>query len=141
MKNLLFIPLLLVSYLVLTSSSCKHDDKDLTPGNPTTGTPGSGWRVSLYSEPGENKTSDYNGYTFDFTATGAMTAAGNGQNVSGTWRQFKNDGVTKFEIDLSTSDDDLKDLNHAWVLVGRSDVLISLADDNALSNEVLQFSK
>jgi hypothetical protein len=139
MKKLLFIAAMLMSYTVLTSSSCNHNDNNPTPANTTT--PGPGWRVSAFTEPGEDKTGDYTGYVFDFASGGALTAVRNGQTTSGTWEQSSSNGVPGFEISLSTSDNKLSKLNHRWVLVNKTDVLIDLRDDNVSSYEMLKFSK
>lgn len=142
MKKLLFLATFAAGWMTITAASCKHDDNNNNPsGGGNTTTPGSGWRVSLFNERTENKTNDYSGYSFDFAANGSMTAVRNSQNTTGTWRQFQDDGVTKFEIQLSTTDHDLQELNDDWVLVSKTDNLISLQDDNSSSNEQLQFSK
>lgn len=127
----------------LTAASCKHDDNSNNPsaGGSNTSTPGGGWRLSRFSERNEDKTGHYSGYSFEFSANGSLTATRNSLNTSGTWRQFQDDGLTKFEIQLSTTDHDLQELNDDWVLVSKTDGLISLQDDNSSSNEQLQFSK
>ena len=139
MKKLFYLPALMAAYMILTAGSCKRDDDSTNPSNPSV--PGSGWRISLYMEPGENKTQDYNGYVFGFSSDGSMTAVRNSQTTTGTWQQFQNDGLNRFRIMLNTSDNKLSDLNHSWVLVSKNDALISLRDDNTSSNEQLQFSK
>jgi len=141
MKKMLQKSILLLC-LSLSTVSCEHDKNSVQPaGSPSTNIPGSGWKISLYTEPGENKTSDYTGYIFEFGANGAMTAVHDGQSTTGTWRQYQDDGVTKFEIALNTADKDLEDLNDDWVIVTKSDSVISLKDDNDSKNEELQFSK
>lgn len=140
---------MLMSYVILSSSSCQHDDNNnVTPsgtttstGNNTTTAPAGGWRLSLFSETGENKTSHFNGYTFDFAAGGTMTAKNGSQTVSGTWKQYQDNSITKFAISLNTTDKDMSELNDDWALVSRNDNFISLKDDNSSKNEVLQFSK
>jgi len=135
---------LIVCMLVLTSASCKHDDNSSVTPSTTSGisttTPGTGWKLTLLSENSDNKTSHFNGCIFDFAASGTMTVAGN-LSATGTWRQYQDDGVTKFEINLSTTDKDMAELNDDWVLVSKSETFISLKDDNSSKNEVLQFSK
>jgi len=140
MKNLI----ILISCFALTFTSCTKDDKTtVTPTGSTisAATPGTGWSVTLFTEPGENKTSNYTGYTFDFAADGTMTAVKGGVTVTGTWRQYPDDGKTKFAITLSTTDIRLMELNDAWELVSKSASFISLKDDNSTSNEQLQFTK
>ncbi|MCD6012789.1 MAG: hypothetical protein K0Q79_2651 [Flavipsychrobacter sp.] len=140
MKNLI----ILLSCFVLAFSSCTHDDsKTVTPisSSSSAATPGSGWSLTLLSERSDNKTSHYSGYTFEFAADGTMSAVRSGTTVTGTWRQYQDDGITKFAISLITTDSRLLELNDDWALVSKSDNLISLKDDNSTSNEQLQFSK
>jgi hypothetical protein len=150
MKKLSHILYVVISCIVLTSTSCTHDTNlNAAPANTTgssgTGsnaqTPGSGWRVTLFSETSENKTSHFSGYQFDFAANGTISATGNGQTVTGAWSQYQDDGVTKLAISLNTTDKDLSELNDDWVLISKSDTFISLKDDNSAKNEQLQFSK
>ncbi len=139
MKNLI----ILISCFALIFSSCTKEDKTtVTPGSTiSTATPGTGWSLTLFTEPGENKTSHFAGYTFDFAADGTMTAVKGGMTVTGTWKQYPDDGKTKFAITLSTTDVRLMELNDAWELVSKSASFISLKDDNSVSNEQLQFSQ
>ncbi len=144
MKKILSFLGLIACFFVLTSESCKHDDNsNITPSTSSsisTTTPGAGWKLTLLSEGSDNKTSHFSGYTFDFAANGTMTASGS-QSATGTWRQYQDDGVTKFEITLVTTDKNMAELNDDWVLVSKSETFISLKDDNAAKNELLQFSK
>jgi hypothetical protein len=140
MKKLAYILCMMFTYFTLTSSSCNNDDNNnVAPINTTT--PGSGWKVTLFSEPGENKTSHFSGYSFEFATNGSVSAVKNGLTINGTWLQYQNNGVTKFTISLNTTDKDLSELNDDWVLVSKSDTFISLKDDNSAKNEQLQFSK
>lgn len=145
MKSVLYSIALCISCLCLTFSSCKKtDDNSVNPNNNSgisSNTPGANWKVSLFTEPDENKTHNYSGYTFDFNSDGGVSANRNGQTTPGTWRQYSDDGVTKFQITLNTTDRDLTELNDDWVVVSKSNTFISLKDDNAASNEQLQFSK
>jgi hypothetical protein len=150
MKKISYFICLTISFFILKSSSCSHDSTDVNPSNststqtpstPSNTIPGAGWHVSLFSEISENKTSHFTGYTFDFATSGTVTATKGSQSVSGTWKQYQNDGITKFAIILNTTDKDLSDLNDDWALVSKSDNLISLKNDNSSKNEQLQFSK
>lgn len=146
MKKLFYVIYILFSFAAVTFSSCNKDDNSsLNPSGSgsqgTSATPGTGWRVSLFSERNDNKTSHYTGYTFTFSSDGKMSADRNGQSITGTWSQYQDDGITKFAINLSTTDGDLLELNDDWALVNKTDDFISLADDNSSKNEQLQFSK
>ncbi|MEZ5018113.1 MAG: hypothetical protein R2800_13725 [Flavipsychrobacter sp.] len=141
MKKILHIAIVAIGYIILTSSSCKKDDDNVNPSNSSNITPGSGWHVSLFSEQSENKTSNYSEYSFDFATDGSMSAQGSGQVVTGTWKQYQDDGITKFAISLNTTNNNLLELNDDWALVSKDEKFISLKDDNSSKNEQLQFSK
>lgn len=141
MSNLLYLALTVV---MLAFSSCSHSGSPVTPVTPagiSATTPGADWRITLFSETSENKTSHYAGYTFSFAANGTITATNSSAAISGTWRQYQDDGVTKFAISLASADKDLQELNDDWVIVSKSDNFLSLKDDNSAKNELLQFSK
>jgi hypothetical protein len=107
--------------------------------NDTTVTTGT-WRVSLFSERGQDETGDFTGYTFTFKNDGKLTVAKNGSSKEGTWSITNN----RFNIDLGIKSDankPLGELTDDWIIVLKNDTTISLKDDNAAKNEVLEFSK
>jgi len=139
MKKQIFLSLSFFVLAVTALSSCSKDDKG--PGPVSSAVPGAGWKVALFTEPKENKTSDFIGYTLEFGSTGTLTITGNGQAITGTWKQHQDDGVSKLLITLNTTDNHLSKLNDDWVIVSKTETLISLKDDNVVSAEVLQFAK
>jgi hypothetical protein len=107
--------------------------------NDTTVTTGT-WRVSLFSERGQDETGDFSGYTFAFKNDGKLTAAKNGSSKEGSWSITGN----RFNIDLGIKSDankPLGELTDDWVIVIKNDTKISLKDDNVTKNEVPEFSK
>ena len=100
------------------------------------------WVVSLFSEPGENKTSNFSGYSFTFQSGGKLIAIIGGVSKEGTWSE--NASSHKLIIDLGPKDNSNKplgELTDDWVVTAKSDTHISLKDDNTAKNEVLEFSK
>ena len=100
------------------------------------------WVVSSFTEPGENKTSDFNGYSFTFQPDGKLLAISGGVTKEGTWSENKSSG--KLIINLGPKDNTNKplgELTDDWRITAKSDTNISLTDDNATKNEVLVFSK
>jgi hypothetical protein len=138
MKLILILSLFVTSTFAL--SSCKHGNDDPAPVV-NTNTPGSGWRVTRFTEPGEDKTNDYNGYVFEYASNGTATVTGNGQSSTGNWSQSVRDGLNRFNIQIGSTDKKIEKLNHDWVLQTKSDSFISMTDDNASSDEHLEFSK
>lgn len=84
------------------------------------------WEITNYNDSGEDQTSDYNGYTFNFDENGVLTAT-NGANVLiGTW------SVTSSSSDSSDDDgansDDGIDFN-IFFNVSESSIFDDLVDD------------
>lgn len=138
MKRLTFLSLWAV---ILLLSSCTKSASDPGPVTPIV-TQGD-WVVSLFTEPGENKTSEFSGYRFTFQSDGKLIVSKNGAiEKEGSWSE--NTSSHKLIIELGPKDNSNKplgELTDDWIVSSRSDNRISLKDDNNSSNEVLEFSK
>lgn len=131
----------LAAFLLAASifSSCSNDD-DPQPDNNvliSTGT----WVIHLYTDSGNDETSDYSGYEFVFASNGNMTATKAGVITTGTWGTRTDDGKNKMDINLNTTNADLLELNDDWIIKSITASLIELQDDNVASGEVLHFMK
>lgn len=143
MRTILF-PALLLTALIF-SQSCTRSADDTNPGqvgtsnqNVTTGT----WRVSLFSERGDDETGDFAGYRFEFNSGGVLKATRNGVTNTGTWST--NSSSTRFFIDLGPKTDSNKplgELTDDWVVISISANEIKLKDDNVSSDEFLTFTR
>lgn len=130
--------LLVVTTLSLFSFSCSNDDNDNV--NPTSAATSGIWRVSLFSERGEDDTADFSGYTFTFDNAGVATATKSGAAKTGTWST----GSKKFNIDFGAKSDankPLGELTDDWLIISSSATEIKLRDDNSSSAEYLTFKK
>lgn len=130
MKNQL-IRLSLFSVLFITA--CSRDNNNNS--NPSDGT----WRVTLFTDSGNDETSDFSGYTFVFGTGGVLTVSG-GSSKTGAWSKTSSD----FNIDLgekSDSNKPLGELTDNWDIISVSDTEIKLQDDNPASAEFLTFKK
>jgi hypothetical protein len=131
MKNRL-ICLSLASIILV--SSCNRDNNY---GNePADGT----WRVTLFTDSGNDETADFSGYTFTFGSNAVLTAVKSGSSKTGTWSQGSGD----FNIDLGDKTDankPLGELTDNWEIISVSDTEIKLQDDNPASAEFLTFKK
>lgn len=133
----------LVTTLVIAANffiSCDHSNGTTATLNQTmtTGT----WKVTLFTDSGNDETSDFNGYTFTFNNGGVVTAVKNGSATNGTWSV--NSGSGKFNIDLGPKTDankPLGELTDDWKIISQTDTEIRLTDDNVASNEFLTFSR
>jgi hypothetical protein len=100
------------------------------------------WRVTLFTDSGNNETSDFAGYTFTFNSGGSLTAVKNSVSQTGSWSV--NTSSSKFNIDLGPKTDTNKplgELTDDWKIISTSDTEIKLTDDNVSSSEFLTFSK
>jgi hypothetical protein len=98
------------------------------------------WRVTLFTDSGNDETADFAGYSFTFSNNGTVTATKTGASKNGTWST----GSNKFNIDLGPKVDTNKplgELTDDWKIITSSATELKLTDDNAASNEFLTFTK
>lgn len=100
------------------------------------------WRVTLFTDSGNDETADFSGYSFSFNDNGTISAVKNGITQNGTWSV--NNSSNKFNIDLGPKADTNKplgELTDDWKILSSSNTEIRLGDDNPASNEFLTFTK
>lgn len=134
----LFMCLLLPALFLL--SSCDHSNpiSTLTTQTVTSGS----WRVTLFTDSGNDETTDFAGYNFTFSSNGTVTVVKNGVMKNGTWSISSSSG--KFNIDLGPKDNSNKplgELTDDWKILSSAETEIRLGDDNTASNEFLTFTK
>ena len=88
----------------------------------------------------QDKTADFDGYTFQFTKEGKIIATHNGIREEGTYVEKPSHEGEGAKLTINFSSQALKSLNKGWLIVNISDIEINLRDDDASSNEVLEFS-
>ncbi len=124
-------------------SSCDHSANTGNISANTTQVVTSGsWRVTLFTDSGNDETSDFNGYNFVFNTDGTIVATKNGVAKNGTWSV--NQSSNKLIIDLGVKDDTNKplgELTDDWLIVSKSATEIKLTDDNPASAELLTFTR
>lgn len=134
--------ILTILFLVCVMS-CKNDNNNdpvptVDPDAPTTGT----WRVTLFTDSGNNETGDFNGYTFTFDSNGSATATKGAINRNGTWSI--NSSSTEFNLDFGVKSDankPLGELTDDWEIISVTSTEIKLKDDNSASDEFLTFNQ
>ena len=122
--------------LFLLSACTRSLDSNNTTNIATSGT----WRVTLFTDSGNDETSDFAGYSFTFGSNGALTATKNGTSQNGTWSTSS----SRFNINLGPKVDTNKplgELTDDWKIISTSDAEIKLTDDNPSSAEFLTFTK
>ncbi len=124
--------------LIVLSAACSRSLDNNPADTVTSGT----WRVTLFTDSGNDETSDFAGYIFSFNNNGTMTATKNSVSQNGSWHV--DNSSNKFIIDLGPKVDSNKplgELTDDWKIISATDTEIKLTDDNASSNEFLTFTK
>lgn len=135
MTKKIFLALLCIAFI-----SCSRSN-DETPSAGDVVTEGN-WRVTLFTDSGNNETSDFNGYSFSFNSNGSLVASSSSHNKSGTWNI--DNSSNKFNINLGPKDDINKpfgELTDDWKIISITTSEIKLTDDNPASEEFLTFTK
>src|SRR5688572_11568646 len=101
--------------LLLTFSACrKHvgqqTERDLERGD---------WKVTFYEDKGNNETSHFTGYIFDFTTDGNVIATKGSVTTTGTWSIGLDDGENKLYLDFGPPSP-LNELNDDWHIKNES---------------------
>ena len=129
-----------LSFLLVAFASCNTQKGDIS--NTSQYVSSGNWKVSLFTDSGNNETSNYTGYTFTFSDNGPISAVSTGNSRTGTWSVSSSSN--KFIIDLGAKNDPsnlLGELSNDWKILSSSATEIRLGDDNTTSNEFLTFSK
>lgn len=127
-------------FLFLLVTSCQRSNDDL-PGD-VNQVAGSNWRVTLFTDSGNNETSDFSGYSFDFQTGGLLIVTKAGVSKNGTWSA--DNSSNKLIINLGPKDatnKPLGELTDDWKVISQTAAAIKLTDDNASSQEFLTFTK
>lgn len=140
-----FYSILLIGVLFIITSCNRSESLNSTIISSTREIATSGnWKVSLFSEQGNNETTDFTGYTFTFNPNGSLSVVNSGVTTNGTWNTSAGSNSAKFNIDLgpkTAANKPLGELTDDWKILSSTNTEIRLMDDNATSNEFLTFSK
>lgn len=144
MKKGFYYGLLIMLSFTLMSFNCSDDDDGGSNSDNSQqiaqieDTAESGtWRITNFNDSGQNETSDFTGYSFEFNSNGTLVASNGSNTVNGSW------SVTDSSSSSSSSDDDdidfniffqvpndsdFEDLNDDWDVVSISSNKIELID-------------
>lgn len=131
----------LLAVMVIMTTACQSSNDNTDPSTTQVVTSGT-WRVTLFTDSGNDETADFNGYTFTFNSDGTISAVKNAVTQAGTWSA--NSSSNKLIIDLGPKVDTNKplgELTDDWVIISKSTTEIRLTDDNVASNEFLTFTR
>jgi hypothetical protein len=134
MKKLVLIPALFCLFMLNVASMCSSDD-DSSSSDPTpiinTATEGT-WKVTSYTDSGNDETNHFTGYNFTFAAANVLTATNGTNTYTGTWSvtsDDSNDDNPSSDIDFNiafASPADFAELTEDWNIVSYSSNTISL---------------
>lgn len=137
----LIIPSFAFAFILLIQASCSRNNDD-TVANPNQAAIKGTWRISLFTDSGNDETTDFNGYVFTFNAGGVLSVIKSGVTKTGSWN--RNTSSNKFNIDLGAKvagNLPLGELTDDWEILSITASEIALADDNPANAELLTFTK
>lgn len=136
MKNLFKISSIALLLIVSLVGCSKDENNDTPPDNGTSAdrvisTAEAGtWRITLFSEDGNDETSNFSGYIFSFNTDGTVVATKGTTTVSGTWSVMDDSSNSSSDDDGNSTDDDdfiilfnvpqssdFDDLNDDWDII------------------------
>lgn len=147
-KNLFYAFVAVLSIGLLSSCSNDEDDNPLDPvqavSDIQTNVVAGDWIISSYVDSGVDETSDYDGYTFTFTADGVVSASSSAEMLTGAWsveQDSSNDDSPDSDVDFTlffgvADTHDFDDLNDDWDVVSYTSTMISLRDVSGGSGEI-----
>lgn len=158
MKNKSILLLIAILSMSLMASSCSNDDGGSNNNNnqqisdwediTEAGT----WKITLYSDDGEDETFYYEGYTFTFAANSTLTAVKGEETITGSW-SITDDSNSNDDDDGNSDDIEFniffstpprfEELSDDWDIVSISNVKIELVDVSGGNGDTdyLTFSK
>jgi hypothetical protein len=137
MKKMIFTLALTIGFL-----SCEKDKTVNTNSNTSAEmvnemlNSSNGFKINEFIEDGVNKTNDYSSWLFTFNANGSVSASESGQNISGTYLVFSDDGQTELSMTFPNGNE-LFELTDDWYFISENGNTIRF-DDNG---DVIQFER
>ncbi|MFZ7143837.1 MAG: hypothetical protein ACO1G6_00725 [Bacteroidota bacterium] len=125
MKNIIKSAFLILM-ITLGFSACKKDDNSSNSVAAMNSTLQQGsWRITSFIDSGNNETSHYSNYSFQFGSGGTVSATNSGGTVSGTWSNGNDDSQVKLVLNFN-SIDPFSELNEDWHVTQQSSTIIKL---------------
>lgn len=142
MKVMAFVAL--VAGLASCTQSTVLDDMSTQDIQKQVSTQGGGWTVEEFVDDGDNYTSAFSGWTFEFNADGSLEADDNiGKTHLGNWFIDDDDTPSHRDFVITISGTyELLEMSDDWAMEEVSDNRIALFDeDKGVRTEVLVFVK
>ena len=139
---------LLVCAFVFNCSSDDSNNETMPREQLVQNTVNSNWIITSYIDSGQNETSDYNGYIFQFNNNGSVVAQKGDISINGTWSITSSDDDSQDQMHFNLSfnvptDHDFDELNDDWHVSNFSSSRIDLEDESGGNGDtdILTFSK
>lgn len=143
MKKLLTLVAISTMFFTSCTRQVNTPSNNNTSGNSTNSTTVTGnFAITKFtdSNPFEDKTAGFAGYTFRFTEDGKIIATKGGTSTEGTYAEKPSHEGEGAKLTISFSSQALNSLNKSWLIETITDTNIDLKDDDVSAGEVLQFS-
>jgi len=127
-----FVAMVMVVFLLTTIAGCSTNNQTMTNEIPGF------WSIHFFMDDGQNKTSNYNGYTFNFNSNGSLTATVQSIATPGTWSKFTDSGREKLELHWMGGGIPvvLLEIEEDWIIKSNSNNLMVLADTSGSTGKV-----
>ncbi|MFM7176976.1 MAG: hypothetical protein ACKO0X_06105 [Bacteroidota bacterium] len=125
--------LIFVFVLMIGVFSCKKDDTSTLEGQIRSNIESGKWRISKFIDSGDDETSNFSGYNFDFGTSGSVTATNGVNSYTGTWSitdsNSDDDNLSDLDFNLNFNlTNNFQDLNDDWDFISQSETKIELID-------------
>ena len=129
MKTLRFFLLLSLSVIIF---SCNKDDSNGKDAAAVSDIVKSGtWRITYFMYSGEDKTTDYAGYTLTFDPGGILLSAKDGNDLTGVWSTIDRADGDNCDMVLSfITADIISRVSNRWHVIWIEPALLRMADDD-----------
>ncbi|MFM7767823.1 MAG: hypothetical protein ACKO9S_08210 [Bacteroidota bacterium] len=122
-----------VFLLMIGVFSCKKDDTSTLEGQIRSNIESGKWRISKFIDSGDDETSNFSGYNFDFGKSGSVTATNGVNSYTGTWSitdsNSDDDNLSDLDFNLNFNlTNNFQDLNDDWDFISQSETKIELID-------------
>lgn len=106
-------------------TSCSSDDVNSSNNTTVNGS----WKItSFVDNKNRDRTSSYSAYSFEFKTTGELIISSSANKFNGTYSAVMDSGKQKFYIAITTSNNEIAELNEDWILNEKTETTLKLTN-------------